>query len=249
MPRFPLPLPDALTRSPFALGKEGTKVAQPLRVAIFTGGHPFERDAFFAVFDSPEIRWDEFPQPAANELWRGERLRDYDAIALYDLWQEITDEQKQGMVRWLREEGKGLLAIHHSIANYQHWDEYPRIIGARYFLQPDLAPDGTPYERCQVHFDVTFSVRVLDTQHPVTKGLPERFEVVDETYKGFWVSPTVHPLLGTDHELSAPTLAWAHQYGKARVVYLQLGHGPTAYENPHYRRFVHNALFWVAGRI
>jgi type 1 glutamine amidotransferase len=100
-----------------------------------------------------------------------------------------------------------------------------------------------------VHFDVTFSVRVLDAQHPVTKGLPERFEVVDETYKGFWVSPTVHPLLGTDHELSSPTLAWAHQYGKARVVYLQLGHGPTAYENPHYRRFVHNALLWVAGRI
>jgi hypothetical protein len=85
-----------------------------------------------------------FPSPLPTSCGRASGLRDYDAIALYDLWQEITDEQKQGMVRWLRDEGKGLLAIHHSIANYQHWDEYPRIIGARYFLQSDIAPDGTP---------------------------------------------------------------------------------------------------------
>ncbi len=222
---------------------------RPLRVVIVTGGHEFERDDFFAVFKSfSDVRWEERQQPKANEIWTGDELRGYDAVVLYDLWQEITDGQKGGMVRWLKQEGKGLVALHHSIASYQNWDEYTRIIGARYFLAKGKAPDGKEFARSQWHHDIRFTVRVLDKEHPVTKGLPERFEIVDETYKGFWVAPTVHKLLATDHELSEPYLAWTNRYGKAKIVYIQLGHGPTAFNNPNFRTLVHNAIRWVAER-
>ncbi len=223
------------------------KVDKPLRIVILTGGHDFDRKEFFALFDSlPNIAWEERGQPQGNDIWLGETLRRYDAVVLYDMWQQITEEQKQGMVRWLREEGKGLVALHHSIASYQHWDEYARIIGARYFLAKGKAPDGKEYDRSQFHHDIRFVVRVADKNHPVTQGLPEAFEIEDETYKGFWLAPTVHRLLMTDHERSDPCVAWAHRYGKAKVVFIQLGHGPTAYRNPHYRRLILNALRWVA---
>ncbi len=224
-------------------------MARPLRTAIFTGGHSFDRDAFFAVFDHlGEVAWTEFQQPDANALWESDTLRDYDAIVLYDLWQDITEAQRRGMVRWLRDEGKGLLVLHHSIGNYQHWDEYPRIIGARYFRAPGTAPDGRAYERSQWREDVPLTVQVLDSTHPVTQGLPEQFTIVDEAYKGFWVAPSVHTLLGTDNASSEPLLAWAHRYGAAKVVYLQLGHGPGSFNTPHFRTFVRNALHWVVER-
>lgn len=223
------------------------KVERVLKVMVVTGGHDFERDEFFKMFDSFEgIKWEERKQPQANEIWLGETLRNYDAVVLYDMWQQITEEQKQGMIRWLKDEGKGLVAMHHSIASYQDWDEYAKIIGARYFIAPGKAPDGKTFDRSQFHHDIRFTVKVVDKNHPVTKGLPGQFEIVDETYKGWWLAPGVHKLLITDHELSDPCVAWAKQYGKARVVFIQLGHGPTAYNNPHFRRLVQNAILWVA---
>lgn len=229
--------------------KGARKVEKPLRVVIVTGGHDFERKEFFAMFDSfDDIRWEERQQPKANEIWLGDALRNYDAVVLYDMWQQITDEQKQGMVKWLKEGGKGLVALHHSIASYQQWDEYAKIIGARYFIAPGKAPDGKTFDRSQFHHDIRFVVRVVDKNHPVTRGLPEEFEIVDETYKGWWLAPGVQKLLVTDHELSDPCVAWAKRYGKAKVVFIQLGHGATAYNNPHFRKLVQNAIRWVASK-
>lgn len=227
--------------------KGAKKLEKPLRVIIVTGGHDFERKEFFEMFDSfGDIKWEEHQQPKANEIWLGETLRNYDAVVLYDMWQQITEEQKQGMVRWLKDEGKGLVALHHSIASYQNWDEYAKIIGARYFIAPGKAPDGKTFDRSQFHHDIRFTVKVVDKNHPVAKGLPEQFEILDETYKGWWIAPGVHKLLATDHELSDPCVAWAKRYGKAKVVFIQLGHGSTAYNNPNFRTLVRNAILWVA---
>ncbi|MCS7192790.1 MAG: ThuA domain-containing protein [Armatimonadetes bacterium] len=229
--------------------KEARKLERTLRIIIITGGHDFEREEFFAIFDSFDgIKWEERKQPQANEIWLSENLRNYDAIVLYDLWQQITEEQKEGMIKWLRDEGKGLLALHHSIANYHQWDEYAKIIGARYFIAPGKSPDGKTFARSQFHHDIRFTVKLADRNHPVTKGLPEQFEIVDETYKGWWLSNDVQKLLVTDHELSDPCIAWAKRYGNSKIVYIQLGHGSTAYKNLHFRRLVQNAIYWVTSR-
>jgi type 1 glutamine amidotransferase len=74
------------------------------------------------------------------------------------------------------------------------------------------------------------------------------FEIDDETYKGFYVNPGVTTLLRVDHPKSGPVIGWEHEYGKARVAYIQPGHGPTAYSNPNYRRLVENAINWAGRR-
>jgi hypothetical protein len=215
---------------------------------LITGGHGFEREPFLAMFEAmPDVEWTEAQQPEANHLWVRGEVADYDAVVLYDFWQEITEEQKEAFVRGLRDEGTGLVVLHHAIADYQHWPEYTRIIGARYFLKPDIGPDGRRWERSQYQHDVLLRVRVANPEHPVTRGL-EDFEIHDETYKGYWVSPQVQPLLTTEHPLSERLIGWAHTYGRARVVYFQLGHDRHAYENPSYRRLVHQALLWVGGK-
>ena len=72
------------------------------------------------------------------------------------------------------------------------------------------------------------------------------FEIDDETYKGFYVNSGVTTLLRVDHPKSGPVIGWTHEYGKSRVVYIQLGHGAAAYANASYRSFVQNAIYWAS---
>ncbi len=119
----------------------------PLRVLIITGGHEFEREPFFAMFRSMKnIQWREATQPTANELYSPNEASEYDVLALYDLVQEISEDQKQNLVRLLKEQGKGLVGLHHCIGNYQDWPEFRRILGGRYYLSKRLE-GGVEYQR------------------------------------------------------------------------------------------------------
>jgi type 1 glutamine amidotransferase len=45
-----------------------------------------------------------------------------------------------------------------------------------------------------------------------------------------------------------PLIGWAKQALASRLVYLQPGDGPGAWDNAAYRMLVHNAMRWVAGQ-
>lgn len=81
--------------------------------------------------------------------------------------------------------------------------------------------------------------------HPITAGLRD-FVIQDEIYWGYRVGTDVTPLLTTTHPKSGKTLAWTRTEAKSRVVYLQLGHGPTAFNDTNYRRLVAQSIRWAA---
>ena len=53
---------------------------------------------------------------------------------------------------------------------------------------------------------------------------------------------------GWDHADGTNLCGWAKEAGRSRLVYLQPGDGAGAYESPHYRRLVDNAIRWTAQR-
>ena len=69
------------------------------------------------------VTFREAMQPAANDLYTKEAARSYDVLVLYDMVQEISEAQKRNLVRLLKEEGKGLVGLHHSLCSYQNWPE------------------------------------------------------------------------------------------------------------------------------
>jgi type 1 glutamine amidotransferase len=90
-------------------------------------------------------------------------------------------------------------------------------------------------------------VVIVAKDHPITAGLKD-FTIHDEIYWGYRVQPDVTPLITTTHPKSGKPLGWCRTEGKSRVVYLQLGHGPEAFNDANYRKLLAQSIRWTAKR-
>ena len=244
-PRFWLVLLIILFSWPSIMAAGAAKPGK-IRVLVVTGGHDFEPEPFFKLFkDNPEISFHAVEHPNAHTLLKADAAKDYDVLVLYDMHQEITEEAKADFIARLKE-GKGLVVLHHAIADYQQWPEYAKIIGARYYLEKTTV-NGVEKPRSAYKHGMHFTIHVVDPKHPVTRGLKD-FPIHDETYNLFDVAKGCDVLLTTDEPESNKVIGWAKTYGKARVVYLQSGHDHFAYENQNYQQILGQAIRWAARR-
>ncbi len=218
--------------------------AAGIRVMLIYGGHDFETNQFLKVFrDNPEITLATAEYPAAEAWFEPARARDYDVLVFYDMWQKLSPGGKSNLVA-LIQGGKPLVAMHHTLAASQSWDEYANIIGGKYH-ETKWRKNGVEQPKSTYQHDVDFTVHIADREHPVTQGIQD-FTIHDETYGGFDVHPDSHVLLTVNAPTSGRDIAWTKTYGTARVIYLQLGHDHQAFENANYQRLVRQAIRWVA---
>jgi uncharacterized protein len=220
--------------------------ASTLRVLLVTGNKSYERAAFLDVFSSnPGIELTHVEHTAKEaDAWERADTTSCDAVVLYDMPRDITDTQRARFLA-LFERGVGVVALHHALVSFQRWPEYERIIGGRWFDVPEKGGDPRETPSGYEH-DVDQQIRVVPG-HPVTNGVSD-FAIHDEIYWGYRVGKDVTPLLTTSHPKSGNPIAWTRVEQKSRVVYLQLGHGPSAYSNASYRRLIHNAIRFAARR-
>ncbi|GAA4810122.1 hypothetical protein GCM10023232_01470 [Sphingosinicella ginsenosidimutans] len=165
--------------------------------------------------------------------------------------------------------GKGVVALHHALAGWPAWPEYGEWLGGRFLYRPGVVR-GRPVADSGYRHDIGHEVTVL-ADHPVVAGLPPRFRLRDELYLAEIFDDTLIPLLRSDYAFTAANFwssaaamdgrmfdnsGWSHPDGSGLVgwvkralasplVYLQPGDGPTAYDDPHVRRLVENAIRWV----
>lgn len=244
-------------------------------VLVVTGGHPFEPDPFFAMFESfEEVEWSAATTPETG----------HDVVVLYDMpGYRFTGDPRQpvrfvdptsaarAVIQALTDKGTGLVVLHHAVAGWPTWPEYGALIGARFHYQParwaehDLPDSG-------YLLDVEHQIEVIAADHPVCADIDTTFALVDELYcfpvDEARVTPllrTTHPTTadrffsadhairgrmqdrtGWTHPLGSDLVGWVKSAGSSPLVYLQPGDGPTAYRDPSYRRLVLNALRWTS---
>jgi type 1 glutamine amidotransferase len=90
-----------------------------------------------------------------------------------------------------------------------------------------------------------FGVHVEDTDHPITQGV-EDFTVNDEIYMSAW-DPSIRVLATATWADRKHPLLWTHQYGKGKVFFCALGHGPNTFENGAVLQVLGNACAWAVG--
>ena len=226
---------------------QGPAAGAKIRVLLTTGGHDFEKAAFFALFDAlPGIRYTKAELPKDAGLLRPGLEKDYDVLVRYDMVHRVKPDQEQAFQVLMRK-GIGLVALHHSINSHPDWPEYRQIIGGKWILG-DCEIDGREYHKSTWLHGQEIHVAVADHQHAITRGLAD-FTIHDETYGGYYVSPAVTMLLTTDNPKNARQIAWVTHYGPSRVAYLQLGHDSKAWGNPNYPVLLERMIRWAAGRL
>jgi type 1 glutamine amidotransferase len=205
-------------------------------VMIITGGHGFEREPFFDMFDQMRgITYEEVTQPFANEQIARRQVDHYDLLLFYDMYDSITTEQQAAYLE-LIDQKKPFLFLHHALVSYQHWPEFKKIVGGKYHTA-----DKTKLSTYQ--HDDTIRVTISSKEHPIVEGLSE-FVIVDETYGNCEILPQVTPLLQTAHPRSLPLLGWVNPYRQHEIIYLQGGHGPSAFKDPNFLKLLEQAIRW-----
>ena len=224
----------------------GTEPAvDKIQVAVFTGGHEFD-PAFWTLFEGyDDLEITRLEQPKANEIFTSDAVKKFDVLVFYDLNKEISREQQNGFMAYLKE-GKGIVALHHSLVSYTDWPDWWDIIGGHYVTtaKPQMINEK-PYGPSVATAGQELKVKITNKKHPVTKGISD-FSIVDELYGNVYVAADVHPLLETNFAKSMKYLAWTKKYENSKVVYIELGHDNKAYAKPEFRKLVYQAITWAA---
>lgn len=254
-----------------------------LRLQVVTGGHPFEAREFFEVFDrlaeSEDLVWTPTTTPTIPD-------RDPpDVVLFYDMpglrftgggdppvtFPEPSPDQRR-VFDELQRLGIGMVFMHHAVASWPAWDGFAELVGARFHYQPATLR-GVDYPDSGYVFDVTHTVEVIDTTHPICEGLDGSFELTDELYCFPVFADDVVPVMrtrfpvddagrffsadqairgrrdsneGWTHPAGSDLVAWVKRAGNSRLAYLQFGDGPVTYGDANFRRILRNTILWSA---
>ncbi|MGO8788180.1 MAG: ThuA domain-containing protein [Terriglobia bacterium] len=190
-----------------------------------------------------------------NEEVRGsgpETFAPYDVLLLnYNDYKQTAgpwwDERaRQAMLDFVRT-GKGLVSYHSSNNAFWGWDEFDKLVGGTW---RDTAGHG-PYH--------AYTVKIVDQEDPITKGMPATFAENDELYHLLSMQPGIHLLAaawddpkncwkpgegcGTGND---QPLIWTNKYGVGRVFQTALGHDVKAMDSPGFRLTLARGTEWAA---
>ena len=216
--------------------------ANPVRLLVVTGGHAYPT-SFYDVFQSfPGVVWSHAASPA--EAYTARMKERFDVVALYDMRDDLSEEQKANL-RGFVEAGKGVVSLHHAIADYASWPWWrEEALGGLYMIKPMMDRPASSFKE-----GVPLLARPVKGMagHPILRGVGP-IEAEDEVYKGMWHSPRIRVLMETDHPLNDAPVVYLGPNPEFRVVYIQFGHGSHAHYHPGYRKLLYNAVLWGAGR-
>lgn len=252
-----------------------------VKLLISVKGHPYDRNAFAALFDNiGSVSYTFVEQPACQVFFAPKLAKNYNVHVLYDMPgidfttqppQLITPpESFKADFNELLELGHGFLFLHHSLASWPTWPEYAEIVGGRFLYLPSELRGRSCMDSGYRH-DVSYTA-TTHSWGELTEGLPERFLMSDELYLCEVFEQDVIPLLSSSypaahtnfysaaqagvgrmysnsdwpHPDGSNYLAWLKSYKNSPIVYLQMGDGPSAYENPHFQKILANAINWLA---
>jgi type 1 glutamine amidotransferase len=201
-----------------------------------------------AMWDS-YIRTDYQLITKGNAGINGKNLNAFDALVFVNTTGEmdLSDSQKQDLLSFVHDDGKGFVGVHAALdANYK-WPEYAEMIGGWFDEHPWMTFDAPiinedPQFPAVRHFPHAFTKR--DEIYQAKQWSRDKVNVLlrlDETKLKFENNPRVHR---TDHDFA---VAWAKMYGKGRVFYSTLGHTNESWKDPDVKTMYFEAIKWALG--
>jgi type 1 glutamine amidotransferase len=270
----PGPAPGQSLYDYFSLLTSGNRHPVKLHVLVLAGSVGFRHDSIPAAVDTIYAAgrrtglWDtdfatDFalvnPRGGAkmNAGFQPQGLKDFDAVVVANAEGEwpLRLEQREALISFVREGGKGLVIMHSGLDANHKWHDYLDMIGAEM--------TGHPFNTVE-NVLVSFPIVNESPDFPIVKHLPRAFRKQDELYVvRNWSRNDVNVLLrlsqsqldygvNSDIETQLPPnhdfpIAWTKRYGKGRVFASSLGHPMEAYEDPDIVQMYTEAVKWCLG--
>ena len=167
--------------------------------------------------------------------WR--MLDDDKYIPFREEWAFELSARQQQVIREHLGRGAGLLGLHTASICFDTWPDWADILGVRWVWGETWHP-----------LPADIAVQTSGLNHPVINDL-EPFHVRDEIYHHLQPSPAALPLLQamSADDGSLQTLAWAKDFGTARVIYDSLGHDRASITAAGHAEFLQRAARWCTG--
>ena len=191
---------------------------------------------------------------------------EYGAVLLNYNTQKWDEELKESFASYL-ENGGGFVCVHAADNAFTDWPEYNRAIGLGgwggrkrdagpyvYYKDDKLVRDDSP-GRCGHHGPQhEYQVRLRDTEHPITKGMPELWlHARDELYDSLRGPAEEMTILATAY--SSPErngtdrdepMIMVLNYGKGRVFHTAMGHADYSMQCIGFSTAVCRGTEWAA---
>jgi type 1 glutamine amidotransferase len=197
----------------------------------------------FELFIRTDSQWIT-RKPVAAPARNARNLNYFDAIFYFGTGDNLTPEQKQDLLAFVHDDGKGFVGAHTGDDAFFEWPEFAEMVGGWF--------DGHPWGV----FDAP--VIVEDGQFPAMRHLPARFTIKDEIYQHKNFSrDKIHVLARLDAsklDYTKPNIhredrdfpvAWSKMYGKGRVFYATFGHAAETWDDPRVQKLYVEAVKWA----
>jgi uncharacterized protein len=156
----------------------------------------------------------------------------------------IDEQQKNDLLKFVRDDGKGLVAAHIALTAFDSWPAFGELLGGKYDGHPWGNTDGTLINEAP--------------DFPATKHFPASFAFHDEFYQPKEFSREKARVLlrldvsklpaNANYRLKGDMpIAWAKNYGKGRVFYSSFGHDAGTWDNRDIAQMYLEALKWALG--
>ncbi len=217
--------------------------------------HDSVSDAMAAVYNMglESGLWDTTMRTDTKLLTKKELTRNAKNLNYFDLIVfantsgelDMDASQKQDMMSFIKDDGKGFVGIHAALDTNHTWPEYGEMLGGWF--------DEHPW--------MTFEAPIVveDPSFPAVRHFPAAFVKYDEIYQPKdWSRDKVNVLLSldpskldyannpkihrADHDFP---VAWSKMYGKGRVFYSTLGHTEESWQDPDIRKMYFEAIKWA----
>ena len=170
----------------------------------------------------------------------------YDAVFMLPSgFGTMSDEQKADLVKFVRDDGKGLVVGHAAGVAFTNWPEFGDLVGgymdsefnanARVVVEDPSFPGANAWGGPAFQFN---------DQHPVFKAPYDRSKV--------------HVIMRLDPASLDPkdrarradgdfAVVWARQFGKGRVYNVGWGHPDATWDDPHFQTMMLEGIKWALG--
>ena len=216
--------------------------AKKIRVLIFSGANnhnwrattPYMKDV---LEKSGRFEVDVTDTPGGTTA---EQLEPYDVVLdNYNgkPWGKVTEA---ALTAFIQDHGKGFVVIHAANNCHRHWPEFEKMIGGAWRKG---AGHGSRHR---------FNVRIVDKEHPITRGTPDFYHAIEEFYHRMTMHDTAHVIAhafsskkyrGTDQ---IEPVCWVVDCGKGRVFQTILGHDVAAMKGTGFHAFLTRGTEWAA---